>query len=84
MKTFRVLMKPFAYVRFCIQLQLIELLQQKQTLPLNEFCHVQGSFMMFVHQETPEWTCPSHRKDEMTLPRFPWRRQTSTAASVTD
>lgn len=83
MKTFRFFMKPCAHVHFCIKLQLVELLQQKQTLPLNEFCHVQGSFMMFVYQVTPEWTCPSHRKDEMTLPRFPWLRQTNAAASVT-
>lgn len=82
MKTLGVLMKPFAHVSFRIQVQLVELLQQKKALSLNEFCHVQGGFMMFNHRSTPELTCHGHRTDEMTLPRFPWLRQTNAAASV--
>jgi len=52
MKALGVLMKPFAHVRF--RIQLVELPQQKQALSLNEFCHVQGGFMVFGHRNAPE------------------------------
>lgn len=54
MKALGVLMKPFAHVRFRIQVQLVELLQQKQALSLNELCHVQGGFMVSGHRDAPE------------------------------
>ena len=65
---FRILMEFLAEISLMIQIQLIKPVQKKQGLILDEFSHVNGSLLLFVH-EGPGAKVLTVRSDGFPLPR---------------
>ena len=64
----RIIVEFLTKVGLDIEIKLVKLLQQEQRLILDEFSHVNGSLLLFVH-EGPGAKVLTVRSDGFPLPR---------------
>ena len=64
----RIIVEFLTKVGLSIEIKLVKLLQQEQRLILDEFSHVNGCLLLFVHED-PSAKVLTVRSDGFPLPR---------------